>query len=49
MEIVKNGDWIIDLGPGPGDMGGYVIAEGTPEEIEKNNASITGKYLFKTN
>ena len=49
MEIVKNGDWIIDLGPGPGDMGGYVIAEGTPEEIEKNNVSITGKYLFNTN
>jgi len=47
MEIVKNGDWIIDLGPGPGDMGGYVIAEGTPEDIEKNNTSITGKYIFK--
>ena len=49
MEIVKNGDWIIDLGPGPGEKGGYVIAEGTPEEIETNEASITGKYLFKAN
>ncbi|MBN1168384.1 excinuclease ABC subunit UvrA [Candidatus Woesebacteria bacterium] len=47
MDIIKNADWIIDLGPGGGDEGGYVIAEGTPEEIKKVKISYTGKYLSK--
>ena len=41
----KNADWIIDLGPGAGEKGGYVIAEGTPEEIVKVAHSYTGLYL----
>jgi excinuclease ABC subunit A len=45
MDVLKNADYIIDLGPGPGDEGGYIIAEGTPEEISGNEASLTGKYL----
>ena len=45
MDVIKNADHVIDLGPGPGDLGGYVIATGTPEEIAKNDASITGRYL----
>ena len=45
MDLIKNGDWIIDLGPGAGDKGGYVIAEGTPEELVSMAHSQTGQYL----
>ncbi len=45
MDIIKCADWIIDLGPEGGDRGGYIIAEGTPEEIVKNKNSLTAKYL----
>ena len=45
LEVIKCADYIIDLGPGSGDAGGYIVAEGTPEEIKQNPASITGKYL----
>ena len=38
-------DYLIDIGPGAGDLGGELIAYGTPEEVMKNNKSITGKYL----
>ncbi|MCQ2411745.1 MAG: excinuclease ABC subunit UvrA [Sphaerochaetaceae bacterium] len=42
---MRNADYIVDMGPGAGEHGGYVIAEGTPEEIEKNPNSITGQFL----
>jgi excinuclease ABC subunit A len=45
LDVMKNADWIIDLGPGAGDKGGYIVAEGTPEEIAANKDSLTGKYL----
>ncbi len=45
LEVIKCADYVIDLGPGSGDAGGYLVAEGTPEEIKQNPASITGKYL----
>ena len=45
LDMIKNADWIIDLGPGAGDKGGYVIATGTPEEIVKVKKSYTGQYL----
>jgi len=45
LDVVKNADYIIDLGPGAGDEGGYVIATGTPEEIAHVDASLTGQYL----
>ena len=45
MEIIKNADYIIDLGPEGGDKGGEVVACGTPEEVAVCPASITGKYL----
>lgn len=45
LEIVRNSDWVIDLGPGGGDAGGEVIAEGSVMEIVKNPKSYTGKYL----
>jgi excinuclease ABC subunit A len=45
LDVVKNADWVIDLGPGAGDKGGYVIATGTPEEIATEEISSTGRYL----
>src|SRR5690625_2403358 len=44
-ETMLSADWIIDLGPGAGDHGGKVVASGTPDEIMKNNKSLTGQYL----
>jgi excinuclease ABC subunit A len=45
LDVVKTADWVIDLGPEGGDEGGYVVAEGTPEDIVSNRKSFTGKYL----
>ena len=45
LDVVKNADWIIDLGPEGGEKGGQIIAEGLPLEITKNQKSYTGKYL----
>jgi len=46
-ETIRNADHVIDMGPGAGVHGGKIVAEGTPDEIEKNPASLTGKYLSK--
>ncbi len=45
LDVIKNADWIIDLGPEGGDKGGEVVATGTPLEISKKSASFTGRYL----
>lgn len=45
MDIVKNADWIIDLGPEGGDSGGEIIATGAPQEIMAQKRSFTGQYL----
>ncbi|MEO0163738.1 MAG: excinuclease ABC subunit UvrA [candidate division WOR-3 bacterium] len=45
LDVIKNADWVIDLGPEGGDEGGYVVAEGTPEDIAKAENSHTGMYL----
>ncbi len=45
VDVIKTADYIIDLGPEGGENGGYIIAEGTPDEIKSNTKSITGKYL----
>lgn len=45
LDVIKVADYIFDLGPGGGEQGGYIIAEGTPEEISKNKKSLTGKFL----
>jgi len=47
MDVIKTADWIIDLGPEGGDAGGWIVAEGTPEEIAKNNHSYTVQFLRK--
>lgn len=45
LDVVKTADWIIDIGPEGGDGGGQIVATGTPEDLIKNKASITGAYL----
>lgn len=45
MEIIKSADWVIDLGPEGGDKGGYVVFEGTPEDLIKVEKSYTAKFL----
>jgi excinuclease ABC subunit A len=45
LDVIKTGDWIIDLGPEGGDGGGEIIATGTPEDVAANKASFTGQYL----
>ena len=45
LDVIKNSDWIIDLGPEGGENGGTIIGEGTPESIVKNKLSLTGKHL----
>jgi excinuclease ABC subunit A len=45
MDVVKRADWVVDLGPEAGDGGGRVVAQGTPEEVARVDASHTGRYL----
>jgi len=47
LDIIKNADWIIDLGPDGGERGGQLVAEGTPEDIIRIKESYTGQYLNK--
>ena len=45
LDVIRNADYIIDMGPGGGEAGGKIVASGTPEEIKENENSITGRYL----
>ena len=45
LDVIKSADWVIDLGPEGGDEGGYLVFEGTPEDLVKVKKSYTGKYL----
>ena len=45
LDVIRNADYIIDMGPGGGDAGGHIVACGTPDEIRRNENSITGRYL----
>ena len=45
LDVIKTADYIVDLGPEGGDMGGKIVAAGTPEEVANNAASVTGKFL----
>jgi excinuclease ABC subunit A len=47
LDVIKSADWVIDMGPEGGDQGGQVIAAGTPEQVARNSASHTAKYLAK--
>ena len=45
LDVIRNADYVIDMGPGGGEAGGRIIAAGTPEEIREFSASVTGKFL----
>ncbi|WP_299001057.1 excinuclease ABC subunit UvrA [uncultured Dialister sp.] len=45
LDVIRNADYVIDMGPGGGEAGGQIVASGTPEEIRNNKDSITGRYL----
>ena len=45
LDVIRNADYIIDMGPGGGESGGRIVAAGTPEEIRENQESITGSFL----
>ena len=45
LDVIRNADYVIDMGPGGGEAGGRVVASGTPQEIRENPCSITGRYL----
>jgi excinuclease ABC subunit A len=47
MDVIKNSDWLIDLGPEGGDEGGQIVSVGTPQNIANSPGSYTGKYLKK--
>ena len=45
LDVIRNADYLIDMGPGGGEAGGRVVAAGTPEAVAGNTNSITGRYL----
>ncbi len=45
LDVIKTADWIIDLGPEGGEKGGYVVAQGTPEEVSRTRGSYTGEFI----
>ena len=45
LDVIRNADFIIDMGPGGGELGGLVVAAGTPEEVAASPNSVTGQYL----
>jgi excinuclease ABC subunit A len=47
LDVIKNADWVIDMGPEGGNAGGQIIAEGTPEKVAKVKTSYTGQFLAK--
>ena len=47
LDVIKSADWIIDMGPDGGVRGGKLVAEGTPQDLVKIKASVTGQYLKK--
>jgi excinuclease ABC subunit A len=45
LDVIKTADWIIDLGPEGGEKGGYIVAQGTPEEVSRTRGSYTGDFV----
>ena len=45
LDVIANADYVIDMGPGGGELGGRIVACGTPEQIRQTKESITGRYL----
>ncbi|MGB1293595.1 MAG: hypothetical protein ACPG5Z_15725, partial [Pseudoalteromonas sp.] len=47
MQVASNSDWVIDIGPGAGDEGGLIVAQGSPEKVASVKASKTAPFLLK--
>src|SRR6476469_8145086 len=47
-QMMRSADWLVDMGPGAGEHGGYVVAEGTAKDVARNKKSITGQFLSRT-
>ena len=47
-DMIRQADWVVDMGPGAGEYGGQIVAQGTPAQIEQNSKSITGQYMSGT-
>ena len=47
LDMIANADYVIDMGPGGGETGGRIVAEGTPAQVAANQMSLTGRYLAK--
>ncbi|MBR2254913.1 MAG: hypothetical protein IJ856_03735, partial [Candidatus Methanomethylophilaceae archaeon] len=45
LDVIRNADYVVDMGPGGGDRGGTVVVSGTPDEVRNCGASFTGKYI----
>ncbi|MDR1494631.1 MAG: excinuclease ABC subunit UvrA [Rickettsiales bacterium] len=45
LDVIKTSDWVIDIGPRGGDNGGYIVAQGTPEDVAEKEDNLTGRYL----
>ena len=45
LDVIRNADYLVDMGPGGGDAGGRSVAAGTPEQVRQNPESITGRYI----
>jgi excinuclease ABC subunit A len=45
LDVIKTADWILDLGPEGGEKGGYIVAEGTPDQVAQAEGSFTGRFL----
>lgn len=48
MRVVADSDWVIDMGPGAGEQGGLIVAEGTPDRVARARQSVTAPYLRRT-
>jgi excinuclease ABC subunit A len=46
-QMMRSADWLVDMGPGAGEHGGYVVAEGPADTVERNKASVTGQFLSR--
>ena len=44
-QMMRSADWLVDMGPGAGEHGGHVVAEGTAAKVERNPKSVTGQFL----
>ena len=45
LDVIRSADYLVDMGPGGGESGGEIVADGTPAQVKQNPRSITGRYL----